>query len=321
MKFNISQSQAIDGVRFSTATPLVAPQLPLPDSRITHSALHETPLNTVSFFTMMDAMAQPRITTQWGTAIASVHDRRYTAEIPAFERRVNNQPLLPFMPAEISSPGHYLDDQMQLSILPTENGDKLGLEVELDYRCSHFSVIQTAVIPDIPKTAGVSTISIHIGATLLIKAAVRDDKELKRAHPNVHNSIIKHGMCLANARMIASSMGGDSINKTDERVTTSRTSNIVAVDTLPAFNVDEHGLYPDEEAPLFKVTFIHPEDASAPRGSPKTRPYIHILENVPFTCEGLERPHAPIIQDLMVAAAYMRPGMFPYEPVFTPRNS
>lgn len=195
------------------------------------------------------------------------------------------------------------------------------MEAELDYTCSHFSMTQLAVVHDLEAGSGISTFSIRIGAALLIKAAVRDDKELQHTHRDVHKSIIKYGMCLANARMIASSMGGDSINRTNERETTPQTNNIVAVATMPAYSIDEDGLYRDEEAPIFTVTFIHPQNASAPRGSPKTRAYIHIVENIPFTHEGLTRPHAPFVRDIMVAAAYMRPHMLPYEPIFTPRDT
>jgi hypothetical protein len=301
VNFNISQSQAINGVRFSTATPLVVPQIPVPKHQVVHKGLHSSPQDAFSFLMMMNAMARTRVNTQWGTAMAAVDDYRYSAEIPSF--------------------GKYVDDQMQLTLKPKADGDIMSIEAELDYRCCHFSIQQLAVIDDIELGAGVSTLSIRLGAELLSKAAVREDKKLRSTHPDVHRSLIRSGMCLANACMIASSMGDDCIIKKDNPVTTPRTNNAVAATTTPAFSIDEHGLYRDEEAPLFTVTYIHPEDASAPRGSPQTRAYINIVENIPFTHEGLKWAHAPFVEDIMVAAAYMRPHMFPYESVFRPRNS
>lgn len=299
MNFNISQAQAINGVRFSTATPLVVPQL-VPEAPLAHDGLHSSPQRAFDFLMMMNAMAQTKVPTQWGTAMASIEDYRYSANIPSF--------------------GKYVDDQVQLTMSPEEKDGVMGMEAELDYHCSHFSIQQLAIVDNVEAGTGISTLSIRLGAELLSKAAVREDKALRDTHPDAHRSIIKSGMCLANAYMIGSSMGDDCVIKKDNPVTEPRTNSAMAATTMRALSIDGDGLYWDQEAPRYTVTFIHPEDASAPRGSPETRSYIHIVENIPFTHEGLKWAHAPFVEDIMVAAAYMRPHMFPYEPIFTPRS-
>lgn len=100
MKFDISQSSALNGVRFSTATPLVLPQMTSADQPVTHNGLHRSPKDTFEFLMMMNSMAQRSVGTQWGTAIAEVDNYRYSAEIPSF--------------------GRYLDDRMGLIISPKE---------------------------------------------------------------------------------------------------------------------------------------------------------------------------------------------------------
>jgi len=300
INFNVSQSEALNGVRFSTAGPMVVPQMSAPEEPVSHHGLHRSPKDAFSFLMLMNATAQPTTDTQWGTATTQIGNYRYISTIQRF--------------------GRYVDDRMQFSMLPLDKHGMMGMEAELDYRCCHFSALQLAVVDDLDAEAGISTLSMRIGAELLSRAAVLRDSRLREADSDVRRSIIKGGMCLANARMIASSLGDDCIIKKDEPVTKPRTNNTIAATTMSAFSIDEHGLYRDAEAPLFTVTYIHPEDAGEPRGSPKTRAYIHIVENIPFTGGGLEREHAPFVQDLMVAAAYMRPHMFPYDAIFTPRS-
>jgi hypothetical protein len=262
----------VNGMMFSTRQTPIVPFLAQkkPMDVIRRDAFHMVPEDFASVVMLMNEKAASQFDSRWGRAYLDVHDRvdgyDVSVEVPDF--------------------GKYINDKLLLKMFLSSRDNGMGAGVKINYRCGHFGVQQIATIDNISKWKkdpvthpGISAISIHMGAELLIRAMVLNKSKTRDQYPRVHRSIIKGGLSLANALTIGLAFGGDYTVVGDEAV-----SNMMMNGETPSFSV-------------------------------KYRPdrHIDVVQSVYFDSNGLKQPFSPFIEDLMVAAALMRPNMLPLD--------
>ena len=216
----------------------------------------------------------------------------------------------------------HLDDNLSVECMHVDHPGHYELGARLRYGYGQVSIEQIAYIKDlnnweknIPNHPGISTISMRVSVELLIKAMVLDKCMTKEMYPHVHMSIIRGGLSMANA--LAMGLTFEQDYTVESSGNNPHEIRVASNELSPGFSADAHGLFMDEEAPRFSVTYIFPQDENAGRGSPLTRSYVDIVQNLNFYMEGLsspmKTPYSPIIHDLVRAAALSRPNMFPFD--------